>query len=80
LSARALAHHRSCKSHYSGEVILVCWHHGSIPTLAQKLGVADPPPWDGSTVFDRVWVIDFAQTPLAVDDPPQQLLYTDSAT
>jgi len=56
---------------YSGQVILICWHHGTIPTVARQLGVANPPPWDGSTVFDRVWVIDFTQTPLAVDDQPQ---------
>jgi phosphohistidine phosphatase SixA len=65
---------------YSGKVILICWHHGTIPDLAQALGVANPPPWDGSTVFDRAWVIDFASTPLTVSDQPQMLLYGDSAT
>jgi hypothetical protein len=39
---------------YSGKVILICWHHATIPALAQALGAANPPPWDGSTVFDRV--------------------------
>jgi hypothetical protein len=65
---------------YRGKVILICWHHGTIPDLAKALGVANPPPWDGSAVFDRVWVIDFASTPLSVSDQPQMLLYGDSAT
>ena len=67
------------KKEYDGKVILICWHHGTIATIAQKLGVASPPPWHGS-VFDRVWVIDFTQTPLTVDNQPQQLLYGDSPT
>jgi len=65
---------------YGGKVILICWHHGTIPAVAQQLGVANPPPWDGNTVFDRVWVIDFSQTPLTVDDQPQQLLFADRKT
>ena len=65
---------------YDGKVILICWHHGTIPDLAQQLGVANPPPWDGSAVFDRVWVIDFTQSPLQVADQPQMLLYGDSAS
>jgi hypothetical protein len=65
---------------YSGKVILICWHHGKIPDVAKALGVANPPPWDGPTVFDRVWVIDYANTPLSVSDQPQILLYGDSAT
>jgi hypothetical protein len=65
---------------YSAKVILICWHHGTIPDVAKALGVANPPPWDGSAVFDRVWVIDFAATPLSVSDQPQMLLYGDSAT
>jgi hypothetical protein len=63
---------------YAGKVILVCWHHGSIPAVAGGLGVAAPPAWPGSTVFDRVWAIDFTQAPLAIVDQPQRLLFGDS--
>jgi hypothetical protein len=65
---------------YEGRVVLICWHHGAMQDLATQLGVQNAPPWNGGKVFDRVWVIDFSQTPLAVNDQPQQLLYTDSKT
>jgi hypothetical protein len=67
------------KKQYEGKVVLVCWHHGSMGKLAQQFGVANPPPWHG-TVFDRVWVIDFSQSPLSVQDQPQMLLFNDSQT
>jgi hypothetical protein len=42
---------------YAGQVVLVCWHHGEIPHLAQALGVTDAPKkWD-DTVFDRIWMV-----------------------
>jgi hypothetical protein len=50
----------SLQSHPSGKTILICWHHGEIPTLLQALG-ANPDvllpngKWPGS-VFD--WVIE----------------------
>jgi hypothetical protein len=75
-----LASDITCDKKYDGQVILICWHHGTMQRLATQLGVANAPPWDGSKVFDRVWVIDFAQAPLAVSNQPQQLLYTDSKT
>jgi hypothetical protein len=74
-----LATDLTSKKQYNGQVVLVCWHHGTIGELAQHLGVANPPPWP-STVFDRVWVIDFSQSPLGVEDQPQMLLFNDSAT
>src|SRR5262249_6204823 len=43
---------------YAGKVVLICWHHGKIPKVANALGVSNPPNWDGK-VFDRVWQITF---------------------
>src|SRR5262249_32878284 len=40
-------------STYAGKVVLICWHHGHIPDVAAKLGVAKPPKWRG-TDFDSV--------------------------
>ena len=64
---------------YSGERILICWHHGKIPQLAAALHVANPPsPWPCG-VFDRVWIIDYEAGGSAVlRNVPQQLLYGES--
>src|SRR5258708_27023986 len=44
---------------YTGKIVLICWHHGAIPDVANALGVWQTPSWKG-TVFDRVWQIAFA--------------------
>ena len=64
---------------YSGERVLICSHHSTIPQLAAALHVANPPsPWPDE-VFDRVWIIDYDAGGSAVlRDVPQQLLYGDS--
>jgi hypothetical protein len=67
------------KSKYAGQVVLVCWHHGEIPALAQALGIAQPPPWPGS-VFDRVWQLVYSGGMPSLLNSPQQLLYGDSPT
>jgi hypothetical protein len=65
---------------YGGQVVLICWHHGSIAELVQSFGVPANqfPNWPSSTVFDLVlcitWVADQAQ--LIVNY--QQLLYGDT--
>jgi hypothetical protein len=74
---------------YAGKTVLVCWHHGKIPKLAEAVlaraknadRVVDkvPKKWD-ELVFDQVWQITF-------DDPGeatfairfQQLLFKDKA-
>lgn len=64
---------------YAGQVVLVCWHHGTIPAVASALGIAKPPKWKG-TVFDRVWQITWSSKGAAkLKDHPQRLLYGDSA-
>lgn len=62
---------------FSGQVILICWHHGRIPEIAKALGIAKPPKWDGK-VFDRVWQITFPKGKATLTDLPQMLLYGDS--
>jgi hypothetical protein len=66
---------------YAGKVVLICWHHGCIQTVAKQLGATQAPKWPGSQIFDRVWVIDFANGTSgapAFADKPQKLLYGDS--
>jgi hypothetical protein len=44
---------------YAGKVVLVAWHHGTIPQFAEALGATPPyKPWP-DTQFDRVWRIDY---------------------
>jgi hypothetical protein len=66
-------------SKYAGKTILISWHHGMIPPLAQKLkAMGMPEHWKG-TVFDRVWQITYdAQGKSKFVDLPQQLLPKDS--
>jgi hypothetical protein len=65
------------ESTYTGKVVLICWHHGNIPGLAKKLGIANPPAWD-ATVFDRVWEIAYDAGGPTLLDQPQQLLFGDA--
>jgi hypothetical protein len=62
---------------YAGKIVLICWHHGKIPDVANALGIAKPPTWDGK-VFDRVWQITFPKGTATLADLPQMLLYGDS--
>lgn len=51
-----------------GAVVLVCWHHGHLPSLASDLRASTggfPDPWDRS-VFDAVWQLDYGS-----DDRPK---------
>ena len=60
-------------------MVLVCWHHGTIQSLAEARGATGVNPWQG-TVFDRVWEIDYTQNPPQFTDHPQSLLFYDAAT
>lgn len=63
---------------YAGRVVLVAWHHGSIPGLARALGAAPPyDPWP-ETQFDRVWRIDYKAGKAVLTDLPQGLMAGDS--
>lgn len=63
---------------YAGKVVLVAWHHGSIPGLAKALGAVPPyDPWP-ETQFDRVWRIDYKGGKVVLTDLPQGLMPGDS--
>jgi hypothetical protein len=65
-------------SEYHGDIVLICWHHGTIPDIAKALGIGRPPKWDGK-VFDRVWQITFPKGKATLTDSAQMLLYGDSS-
>jgi broad specificity phosphatase PhoE len=63
---------------YAGKVVLVAWHHGSLPGLARALGAVPPyDPWP-DTQFDRVWRIDYKDGRATLTDLPQTLMPGDS--
>jgi hypothetical protein len=63
---------------YAGKVVLVAWHHGSLPGFARALGATPPyDPWP-DTQFDRVWRIDYVGGKATLTDLPQGLMPGDS--
>jgi broad specificity phosphatase PhoE len=57
----ALADELATKSQYDGKLVLICWHHGNIPSLARALNAKSgeyPNPWD-ATVFNLILKFDF---------------------
>jgi hypothetical protein len=63
---------------FAGKVVLVAWHHGSLPGFARALGATPPyDPWP-ETQFDRVWRIDFRDGKATLTDLPEGLLAGDS--
>jgi hypothetical protein len=64
---------------YKDKTVLISWHHGMIPQLAEKLNATGAPSsWKGS-VFDRVWQITYdEQGKTSFENLPQQLLTGDS--
>ena len=77
-SHKALARAILSGPSYRGKTVLVCWHHGEIPALAEALGVKHPPtPWPDQQ-FDRVWQVQYAANPAMFKDLPQHLLSGDS--
>ena len=68
---------------YAGKVILIAWHHGTIPQLTEAFGVpASQLPFTKwpSTVFDLVFGITFPSGQATLGVTCQQLLYGDSST
>jgi hypothetical protein len=63
---------------YAGKVVLVAWHHGTLPQFAAALGVSpQPAPWP-PTQFDRVWRIEWKEGKATLTDLPQDLMPGDS--
>ena len=67
---------------YAGKVILICWHHGTIPELVEDFGVPkeqlkgwDPFP---SSVFDVVMQITWSGTQANLEVRHQKLLFGDT--
>lgn len=73
-----LAHTLLSDPKYSGRVVLIAWHHGKIPELAKALGAKDTPDKWKSTVFDRVWEIDYQNGTATWKDLPENALPGDS--
>jgi phosphohistidine phosphatase SixA len=58
----ALAHELLKKDRFEGKLILVCWHHGNIPSLANALDSKQgkyPDPW-GPDVFNLILALTFS--------------------
>jgi phosphohistidine phosphatase SixA len=56
LASELLSH-----AHFAGKSIVVCWHHGNIPSLMNALGAAGgayPDPWDPA-VFNLILKVEF---------------------
>ncbi len=68
---------------YAGQVVLICWHHGTIPQLTEVFGVPSSQlPWSKwpSTVFDLVFYITWPSGQAHLGINTQELLYGDSST
>ena len=68
---------------YGGQVVLIAWHHGTIPALTEAFGVPSSElPWSKwpSTVFDLVFYITWPSNEAKLGVFVQELLYGDSST
>lgn len=63
---------------YDDALVVICWHHGTIPALAAALGGAGAPDKWESSVFDRAWTITNNRGVFVFGDSPQRLLFGDS--
>jgi hypothetical protein len=62
---------------YRAGNVFICWHHGTIPELAEALGVQGVPnDWDDD-VFDRIWVFEGFPRAVALTRVHQKLLFGD---
>ena len=65
---------------FDGKTVIVCWEHSVIPDMLKAFGWADGPQKWPEAVYDRLWILDFAQgKPTRFRDLPQKLLPGDSA-
>jgi hypothetical protein len=63
---------------FTGKVVLVCWHHGTIPDLARKLGADDVPDHWKEEVFDAVWVLTYKDGKVKFKKRHEALMPTDA--
>jgi hypothetical protein len=59
---------------YDGKTILICWHHGMMPKLIEKLGLTSPYKKWPENLFDRIINIEGGE----LENLPQHLLYGDT--
>ncbi len=71
---RALAKLILTDPRYRGKRIFICWHHESIPHLAQALGATGTPTNWRDKVYDRVWRLQYSGDTVVFENLPQQLL------
>ncbi len=66
---------------YAGQTVLICWHHGTLPDVAEALGYPGAPKIPGTT-FDVVWQLAYGKgsaTP-AFTPGTENLMYDDAAS
>ncbi len=63
---------------YAGKVVLIAWHHGTIPNLVISLGAKPPVETWPEEQFDRVWRMDYIDGKATIKDLPQHLMPGDS--
>ena len=63
---------------FNGKVVLVCWHHGTIPDLARKLGADDVPDHWKEEVFDAVCVLTYKDGKVKFKKRHEALMPTDA--
>jgi phosphohistidine phosphatase SixA len=61
----------------TGQHVLVCWHHGTLPELAEALGVEKAPKWP-ETRYDGLWVIRYNTGKAVLTEEGEKLLDGDS--
>jgi broad specificity phosphatase PhoE len=64
---------------YAGKVVLICWHHGEIPHLAEAFGATGVPKHWNDAVFDQVWMLEWDHGVVQFSTLPEHLLPGDSA-
>jgi hypothetical protein len=63
---------------YAGKVVLIAWHHGEIPHVAEAFGVTNAPHhWD-ENVFDQIWLLEWIDGKVQFTALPEELLPGDS--
>ncbi|MGZ3724162.1 MAG: histidine phosphatase family protein [Pseudobdellovibrio sp.] len=64
---------------YDGKMVVVCWEHTVLISIAQALGEMQPLVWP-DTQFDRVWSLTYSADGQLqkFEDLPEKLLPTDS--
>ena len=63
---------------YAGKVVLICWHHGEIPHLAEAFGITDAPKHWSEDVYDQIWMIEWVDGKAQMTTLPELLLPGDA--